>query len=235
MIEKVIFSKGQKSLDSLSDVPWESNTTKYVEFFKNELTRVQVIDITSPSLKKTLEALKDGHPISVDFEWLPDYSADSKHPISLFQFCSSKGVLIVLNAEIIVKKGSKLTSPSEFRKACPHGINVLMKFFSSNSFYGKGMGNDKIKINQFFGKSFQFEDLAVTRLKPHNYPLNFSKLVNKICGKTVVQFKDKRVSRSKWNKRPLSSKQVIYAAFDAFATRLFWKHFVEKFGEDEVL
>lgn len=97
------------------------------------------------------------------------------------------------------------------------------------------MDFDKMKVKQLFGRSFQFEDIAVTRLQPHKYTLNFSKLVEMICGKTVAQFKDKKISTSKWNKRPLSSKQMIYAAFDAFATRLFWKHFVEKFGEEEIL
>ena len=126
MIETITFGKDETPLDEYCNIPWDSNSSKVVEFYENKPVTVIVTDTENPKLEEILNSLVDGDKIAVDLEWKPDVQGES-NPISLFQFCSSKFVVIVENS---------------FSGKC----EVLEKFLTENEFYGKGMSCDKKKL-----------------------------------------------------------------------------------------
>ena len=99
-METIRFTSEDTPLDSFKHHFWTSGTTKLVEFYRNELIPVTVIDLAdAQQIEKSLNELIDTHPISIDLEWKPDEKKKIT-PISLFQLCSSKGVLIILNSQV---------------------------------------------------------------------------------------------------------------------------------------
>lgn len=234
--EKIIFSENFPTLEELNSFVWLSGERKFVEFYHNKPISVSVVDIDNTSqLSESLKNFADGHPMAIDLEWKPDRSSDSFNPISLFQLSSSNGVLIILNSQNILNNNSCDLLPADYQKICPDGLSILEEFLSTHSFYGKGMFFDQRKLAQLFTKSFQFEDIEATRLKPHQLTLTFSKLVAELIGVPDAPFKDKNVTISNWNNRPLTVQQVLYAAFDAYATRLIWNYFIKEYNEDEII
>ena len=234
-IETIRFSTGLE-LNDLESINWNEGISKKVEFYTGKPVTVTLVNIENTAqLQQSLANIVDGyHPISIDFEWRPDRSRYMSNPISLFQLGSSKGVLIILNSQNVINKGYDQITSEKLNEICPN-LSILKEFLSSHSFYGKGMSQDRIKLRELFGKSFNFEDIQETRIKKHKLTPSFANLVAQLAGKPDAQFKDKRVTISNWNKRPLSAKQILYAAFDAYATRLMWEAFVTKFGDKEVL
>lgn len=230
--DTIRFSTGL-SLDSLDSVFWEEGTMKRVEFFIDEPVWVSLVSIDDTThLTKLLDEIDDGHPMSIDFEWEPDFSRHSQNPISLFQVASSKGVLVVLNSVKVLY--SNVNRSEEFISACPN-LLIMKNFFISHSFYGKGMGIDKKKLRQLFDTTFNFEDIEKSRVSPHCLPRNFNQLLNNLVGMPAAQFKDKSVTISNWSNRPLTAKQALYAAFDAYAIRRIMNAIITKYNEEEII
>lgn len=212
-MDRIGFGEQDPSLDALGEIPWPSNTTKLVEFYPGVSVKVTVVDSQDEGLRQILEEFADKTtPMSIDLEWRPDKKHMS-NPIAVFQFCSSKGVMIVLNSE-------------------EHGSPVLKEFLEMHQFIGKGMSVDRKKLRNMFSSAFQgqLEDIEQTLLNSYNLTKNFTDLVETVLGSPAAQFKDKWVSISNWAARPLSVKQILYAAFDAYAVFEIYKQIPRKFS-----
>ena len=210
----VLRIEGDDALQELNNVQWIPGESRQVEYFSGKFVRVSVESSESIALPMLLTELADGHPISVDFEWKADRNGEV-HPISTFQFASSKGVLVVLN-----DSGSP---------------NPIKEFLTSHECFGKGMTCDNQKLQKMFGVVFGFEDIEVSKLIPHDLPVSFSQLVEDVVGKPLAGFKDKRISCSDWSLRPLSVLQVLYAAFDVYAMHLCYFELQRRFNEYEFI
>lgn len=106
-----------------------------------------VVDISDEQrLRSSLGDLVDGDPISADFERQPYTKKGMRNQISIFQFCGSRGFLVVLNSKSVTSNGPFFTSHKQFESPCPGGLSVMKKFLSSNHFFGKGTGNDRRKL-----------------------------------------------------------------------------------------
>lgn len=229
-METIRFTSEDTPLDSFKHQFWPSGTTKVVEFYPNELIPVTVLDLAdAQQIEKSLNELIDTHPISIDLEWKPDEKKIIT-PISLFQFCSSKGVLIILNSQNSFENPNNGT-----QNEGKQGFEILKSFLNSNQFYGKGLSYDQFKLNRMFGQTFSIEDIEVSRIKPHDFTSTFSDLVEQVVGPSTAQFKDKTVSCSDWQIRPLTVQQILYAAFDAYAIRRCWLQFLTMFNEQEII
>lgn len=196
MSEVIVFDENHPSLDDLSESFWNEGETKIVEFYPDTLVSVTLISSDSPALKDAFNNILEDSDICVDFEWKPDNKGES-NPISLFQFCTSQGVLIVPNAFEM-------------------GTDELYDFMQNHSFYAKGISTDKKKLRKMFDDTFDIIDVEKYYLLPYSLPINFDAMIEQLIGKPSAQFKDKIVSVSDWTQRPLTVKQVLYAAFDAF-------------------
>jgi hypothetical protein len=203
------------ALDALADVPWPAGQSSTVEFYVGIPVPVTVVDSTDPALPAYLSAFADDRPMGVDLEWKPDHG-NAFNPIAVFQFCSTKGVLVVLND-------------------LPGGTPALKAFLTAHHFFGKGMSYDHFKLRTMFECVFQIEDIQESRIIPHDLPVNFVDLVAQVIGLPVAQFKDKLVSSSDWSARPLSTKQILYSAFDAYATFRIYQVLRERFGEPDII
>lgn len=212
----ISFGEDQLSLDDLGLVLWEDGEKKQVAFFKNEFVPIEVISVENINLESKLNEILDGNPMSIDFEWKPDPDIEHLNPIGLFQFCSSKGILIVTNLSY---------EPSP----------VLENFITTHQFFGKGMGYDQKKLLNMFGHVFVFEDIETTRLHPNGITCSFVGLVEEFIGEPAAQFKDKHISMSDWSQRPLTVKQVLYASFDVYAMYLCRQKIIEIFGGSDFI
>ena len=208
-MEKITFNENDPDLDFYSQINWNAGESKFVCFYPNNPVLVHLIDIEDPNLENFLNEIKDGNEIAVDFEWKPDHKGD-RHPIALFQFCTSKGILIIQNSK-------------------PEKSPILETFLESNILFGKGTHVDKKKLFAMFGKHFNIEDIQNTWLIPYNISTNFEEMIEDLVGNPSAQFKDKKISRSDWSKRPLTSKQILYSAFDAYGIYLCYKVLKAKF------
>ena len=182
-------------------IKWPLGANYLVEFFTSEFIPVELISINDATLENKLASLVDGNPICLDLEWKPDYSKSSNNPISVYQFCSSKGSLLV-HAE----------------SGC-HTTPALEQFLTSNKFFGKGIVVDKKKLKTTLSNKnakIDIEDIH-QMLEEYSLPLNFVKLVEAVLGSPTASFKNKKVSVSDWSKPNLSAMQVLYAAFDVVA------------------
>ena len=179
------FAKTQAAIDS----SWN------VEFFRGKLVPIHYLSQISEGLREKLEDLDDGKPIAIDFEWQPDTRFE-KHPISLIQLCSSKSCLVIR------------LQPRE-------DSEILRQFLSTHQFFGKGCGNDRIKIKLTFGDDFQLnlEDVERTQLMNYQLTANFNNMITSFAGTPTAEFKSKRISRSNWAKQ-INVTQLLYAAFD---------------------
>jgi hypothetical protein len=209
------FDSSGPGLDALATEFWPAGETKVVEFYSDTPVSVTVVDSQDPDLPARFDTFFDDTPMSIDLEWKPDHG-NSFNPISVFQFASSHGVLIVLNSE-------------------PDGTAPLKAFLNAHRFFGKGMSYDHFKLRTMFDQVFIIEDIQESRIIPNDLPVNFVDLVNNLIGPPAAQFKDKIVSSSDWSQRPLSTKQLLYAAFDAYAIfRVYWE-IRGRFGGGDVI
>ena len=180
-------------IEYYESIPWHSNESHLVEFFPNKIIEVKLITNEDENLNNLLfELKKNDEKIAVDFEW--------EKELSLIQFCSK-------NLCLLIKLISHENKP------------ILIDFLKNNFFYGKGMHNDRKMLFQFFGVSFNnsFEDIATTRLIPYGLSENFMEMTLKFAGKPTAEFKVIKMTKSDWSQNVLSSRQVLYAAFDVVA------------------
>ncbi|KAH0792582.1 3'-5' exonuclease family protein [Histomonas meleagridis] len=189
---EVIRFQSESDLLSYEEVPWALSESHEVEFFTGKIFNVTLISVENPDFEDYLIKLDDGSTIALDLEW--------ENELSLFQFCTSKGVLIVRHP-----KGP--------------GNKILHNFLASHNFYAKGINNDLKKLKEKFGENFstQIEDIAKTRLSPYGHSQNFMEMTNKFVGNPTVTFKDIRITKSNWDSPVLTKRQVLYAAFDVVA------------------
>lgn len=181
---------------NLGYVPWEINEKWNVEFFPGIIVSVQLVSIDNHNLEEILKSYVDDNPIAMDLEWKPDLNDTSNNPIALFQFCTTRGAIIV--------KGSR------------NNDKVIYRFLKSHKFFMKGAIFDILKLRDCFGRNFtfDFEDIQDTRLLPYGFSTNFSKMIMNFAGTPTVEFKDRYISVSNWDAEVLSKKQVLYSAFD---------------------
>ncbi|OHT15996.1 hypothetical protein TRFO_42131 [Tritrichomonas foetus] len=179
---------------------WDVGHKVLVEFFEGEQVPLKIVSIDDPKLGSILNNIDDGSKIALDLEWCPDHYRN-QNPIGLYQFCTSKGVLIV--------KGSD-----------DHFMPLDMKeFFLSHHFYGKGTGNDRIKLEYALHLPFSnLEDIENSLLRPRGLSCNFQQMVENVLGQTpIYEPKDKRVTMSDWGADRLTIRQYYYAAYDVCA------------------
>ncbi|OHT01867.1 hypothetical protein TRFO_31208 [Tritrichomonas foetus] len=208
----ISFGEGKPKLRSYYKYQWNPRETRIIEFYPNQKVSVTLLYSSDPNLLETLLTYVDGNPISIDLEWAQPYN-HSPHIIELFQFASSKGVVIV-------------ASDSNT------GYDKITQFLNSSKFFGKGMSSDKKKLYQCCGQKFDMEDIEITRLLPNNLSINFETITNEFLGKSTASFKDHRVQRSDWSVRPLSILQILYGAHDAYSMLLVYQKLIEKFGSE---
>lgn len=208
---EIHFGGSNKKLHYYNKFFWNPGETRAIEFYPNLLTPVTLYYTSEANLLGKLSQYIDGNPISIDLEWSQP-SAHSQHPIELFQFASSKGVVIVASHE-------------------NKGFDQIASFLHSTSFFGKGMSNDNKKLFQCCHEHFDIEDIEHTRLVPNNLTINFESLTDQFLGPGTAQFKDHKVQRSNWSLRPLTILQILYGAHDAYSMLLVYHKLVEQYGE----
>lgn len=94
------------------------------------------------------------------------------------------------------------------------------------------MENDKKKLQQLFGQTFDFEDLSITRITPHKLTNNFKDLVKLVRGKTAAPFKlEQKTTKCKTNYlcsiRRLCNKIVLVI----FYQKVWWRRSDESENE----
>lgn len=207
---KIQFGGENPTLDDYNNYYWNEGETREVEFYPGKTTPVTVIDASDPNLLEKLMSLSDDMYVSADFEWVTNVK--SSNIIELFQYSSSKGVIIVTG-----------------NKDC--GANAIKEFHERVNIIGKGMVCDNIKLRKFFGKPPPMEDIEKTRLQPNKIPINFEKMSNIFNGNSCAVFKDHKVQMSNWSKRPLTIKQVLYSAHDAYSVFLVYREILDFYGK----
>lgn len=211
MSEEVIrFGPEHPSLRKLGEVFWEPGQTKMVEFWPDMLVPVTVLYSDSPTLGESLQALRDGKPISIDLEWT-NKSAASGRFVEIFQLASSRGVSVIANVD-------------------NKGLDELKAFLTSTPLIGKGNHEDRKRLLHCLSVSIQIEDIEVTRLKPNGLSINFERMVTDHLGDGCAKFKDRKMTLSDWSRRPLTVQQVLYAAYDAYAVHRVYGKLFEKYG-----
>lgn len=193
MLADVIrFGPGCQALSYYESIHWDLEETHGVEFFPGVVFQVLLTSTESPNFEQVLNSYDDGGKIALDLEWETE--------LCLFQFCSSKGVLIVRHP------------PGE-------GNEALREFLKAHKFYAKGIHNDKLQLKAKFGEDFaeNIEDIAQTRLVPYGHSETFMTMTVQFAGEPTAEFKDSRITTSDWSLPELSARQVLYAAFDVVA------------------
>ncbi|EAY14822.1 3'-5' exonuclease family protein [Trichomonas vaginalis G3] len=174
---------------------WEFQSPKEVEFFENKFTQVRLVRFTDRQLISYLNIIDDGKPIALDLEWNP---FTRQNGVNLFQLCTSRGCLLIHR-----RSGQK--------------NDEFFEFLKTHQFFMKDISNDYPMLQTTFGKNFPFQvcDVAAQILRPEKKSEKFEKMVVQFSHlKPTGKFKNKKISRSKWD-RNLNPRQILYAAFDA--------------------
>lgn len=210
---RIKFGISDPELSEYEHIPWNIGEVRSIEFFPDLFIPVSLITVTQDDLTEHLKWIDDGNVISLDLEWDDE--------LCLFQFCTSKGVLVIRHP-----KGP--------------GHDTLRAFLKSHKFYGKGIVNDKKMLFLKFGDTFEenIEDIAKTRLRPYGYSENFNEMTCQFAGIPTAQFKDIRITTSNWGQETLTIRQVMYAAFDVVALFVAYPNFpppkqIEKVKHDK--
>ncbi|OHT00016.1 hypothetical protein TRFO_33396 [Tritrichomonas foetus] len=200
IMNDIKFGDNYPNLETYKNKFWNINTCLNVEFFAGEMTNVRLINYNDPNLVELLNSYVNDNPIALDLEWRYD-QCGTNNPIALFQFCSSKGALLIRMPEYLPKA---------------EDIQNLKFFLEANKFIMKGTYCDRIKLLTMFGEDLKidYEDVEITRLRAHGHSPSFNSMIEDFAGTPVVEFKDKDVSMSNWNAPVLTAQQVLYAAFD---------------------
>lgn len=204
LLSEIHFNEGDLQLNDYEQLTWKLKETRVVEFFPNVFFPVTLISTEIPEFEDYLHELEEVSvqnelndqcnttEIALDLEW--------EDELCLFQFCSSKRVLIV-------------------RHPNGPGNEILQKFLSAHHFFAKGASNDKKQLKLKFGQDFHqnIEDIAQTRLVPYGFSENFMQMTYQFAGKPTADFKDIRITTSNWSQKYLTMRQILYAAFDVVA------------------
>lgn len=192
---------------------WRTGIEKTVEYFENESTIVKLVSFDE-SLESQIEWIEDGQPISFDYQYSNKSRDQDENSITLFQFCSSKGVLLIQRDPLTTVKNDK-----------------LLNFMISNKFFAKTTKRDYIKFEKVFGDDatkIAFEDITRTRLLANGFSSSFDDMVDRFCEKKqMFQFDTKRLQRSNWDSQPLNMMQVLFAGFRVLALYNSMKKFPE--------
>lgn len=202
MNEIIKFGSGYPGLQDYASKNWPYKKKIQVEFFPSLIISIIVYESDDANLLEDLNSFFNDEKIAIDLEWKPDMKI-SNNIISVFQFCGSNGVFIVTNSS-------------------PHGSEQLSDFLHSHEFIGKGNNCDLQKLKQMFDQSFNIIDIETSYLTPLHLSHSFMTLVSNIIGEPCASFKDKSVTLSDWSHHPLTSQQILYAAFDAYAIFLIY-------------
>lgn len=225
------------ALSVLTEQQWDAGTAKLVEFLPSALVPVRVVDISMADLLgRSLRQLPDGRPMAVSFLWGLTPPRGNRRttpgfPISVFQIASSRGVLIVLNSE-------EIACNAEFDYAQADvieipGLLMLKRFFISHSFIGKKVQRFDEKLDPLFGQTFDFVDILNSRLTKDGKEADFYELIESVIGQSTINFKPMKNKKLKWNRRPLSVKQVCSAAFEVLSLRLVSEHLFDETDNEE--
>lgn len=204
LLNEIHFNEDDLQLIDYEKLSWGLKETRVVEFFPKVFYPVTLISTEIPEFENYLKDLSEDSTknsssdqfeeskIAMDLEW--------EDELCLFQFCSSKRVLII-------------------RHPNGPGNELLQKFLSTHNFFAKGASNDKKQLKLKFGEDFHqnIEDIAQTRLTPYGYSENFMQMTYQFAGKPTADFKDIRITTSRWSQKNLTMRQVLYAAFDVVA------------------
>ena len=176
-----------------------SNNVFHIEFFPGVFTRVHYV-LSSDLQKDHLDYLEDGsRTVAIDTEWFPFGPMKHNCPPDVIQLATTKGCLIIHVQKSSLKKN----------------WNLLKNFVNNHKFIEKG-NSDEIKMKTLLGKgiTYDFENIEMTRLQPYMYSMNFMNMVRRFVGEPSYEFKDKKISKSRWNCLPMKQTQLVYAAFD---------------------
>lgn len=177
---------------------WPTDTSKSVDFFYDNPTLVTVVSVRNPVLQSLLEDVVDGVPIAFECKWRREYHKNVEQPISIFQFCSSKGVLLVLNDDFEADAN-------------------IREFLSTYSFIGRNVCRYDRKLYDSFGDYFNINDFQTTFLEPYEIPLGFRNTVSYLVGsEPQINFLREK-SDSNWNMSPLSMSQALHLAYEVYA------------------
>jgi hypothetical protein len=200
MRQAIHFRPGEPTLADFRRQVWADGEQRLVEFFDDQCAPVSVLDIGDPALPAILARLRTESPLILDLEW---FAYARVQVISLYQICSPSGVLCILD---------RSRFPS-------HLLSSFLDQSSGNRFIGKGIDCDIQMLLKRYGSSFviSMEDIQSTRFASRSLSENFDKMVANFAGPPLAQFKDKKVTMSRWDAPQLSIEQILYAAFDVYA------------------
>lgn len=209
-----LMSKATRLLEfaSMNDnvTKWGYGTT-HIRFFR-ELNPIPVTicTLTDPGLDSVLNGISDGTYIAVDVKFHPNVRTERK-PIAIFQFCSSRGCVILLNEQ--------------------HQTNnrILRSFFESNRFVGKHIYRAIDEITAFFDDQIDIEIIDIND-SDMAHEASLIELAKSNLGHTTFGY-DK--SETIWNFTglfPLTVKQVVYYAFWVYCVYELNRH--NKFHND---
>ena len=186
------------AIDQLYWQEWQINTEKSIEYFENDFINLKYVSFND-QLEQSLNWLDDRKPIAFDYQWYNDSKNQDDNQITLFQFCSSNGVLLI----------SRDPDVDEIDR-------TLLDFMKSQRLFTKTTKRDYIKFKQLFGRdasNIKFEDITRTRLLANGKSQNYDDMVKIYCDKKPqTKFNKKRIQMLKW-KYPFKKMQILFAGY----------------------
>ena len=189
-----------------------------IQLIEEQTSYIYYTNIHDPCLPDAFKwvtgEVGDNETIAIDLEWRPDFREYRNKPC-LFQIGTCSRVLIIRYVG----------------RNCTDG-EVLKNFLVNHKFIGKGIGNDLKKLNDRFNINFNnISDMERVYLRPNNLPLGFATMCDALGVKATASYKNKKVSRSKWEANDLSKQQVLYSAFDVVGLYYSFKAAKERYPE----
>ncbi|KAK8845827.1 hypothetical protein M9Y10_020750 [Tritrichomonas musculus] len=167
--------------------PWPYNKTFVVDFYDRAQVPVTFLDSSDDEqLNKHLPNHQQ-ETIIIDLDWT------QSNPLSVFEICTKKGVLIIHNS----KKS-----------------DILINFIKSTPIFTKG--SDKVwKLLSYINSKDEkhFIDLDAQYINPKRYPPSFDYLLRTFLGEPKYIFRPKNIRRSDWSKKNLSCLEVMCCAY----------------------
>lgn len=153
----------------------------------------------------------------LDLEWRPTYQKGQYSRVATLQVCAGPWVLVF---DLTARR----------RKQLQHLPDVLWYFLENDEhwFYGMGLVEDAARLAFEFDCIIAGIDFAQGKAWPEMIQLGggLEGLANRVLGTTVQQ--SAKITRSNWDARPLSEKQLQYCAEDAYLSWALAMHFMER-------